>query len=360
MGRLFWKFFFFIWVAQLTTLVAVSTFFWWEHQRREQRWQQGQPADFRPAPPPGPDSGPPPRRPSRMPLEPLVGGLLGSVVFAALLARHFARPIRNLRAAFDAAAAGDLEVRVGTAMGSRRDELAELGRDFDRMVGQLQSLVNGQRRLLHDVSHELRSPLARLQAATGLARQQPGKIEASLDRIEKESVRIDGLVGELLTLSRLEAGTGQIRRERIELGELVAGIVDDARFEARARDVEVLLAATAEAAVEGDPELLQRAIENVVRNAVKFTVPGTQVRVACQIHAGEASIRVEDAGPGVDEADLPHIFEPFYRAASDGGGHGLGLAIAHRVVESTGGRLRAANLAEGGLRVEILLPVLGG
>lgn len=368
MGRLFWKFFFFIWLAQLTTTAGVTSFFWWEHQRDDERRPPRPPMerDFdrrRPPPPggPGPEfrPGPPPHRP-RLPVEPLVAGLLGSVAFAALLARYFSRPIRTLRSAFEATASGDLDLRIGAAMGKRRDELADLGRDFDRMADQLRVLVNGQRRLLHDVSHELRSPLARLQAAIGLARQQPERLESSMERIEKESVRIDGLVGELLTLARLEAGTEARPRETIELAALLADIVADARFEASSRGVQVEFEPPCEAVATGDPELLHRAIENIVRNAVKYSPPGGSVRISSSLPAGtgQARIRVTDTGPGVPEEDLERIFEPFYRGSRprDADGHGLGLAIARRVAGTMEGSITASNLPDGGLCMEITLP----
>src|SRR5207249_6291638 len=155
-----------------------------------------------PGPRPGPRPGPPP---PIAPWEFIVIGIVTSLVFSALLAWYLTRPIRNLRWAFDAAAAGRLETRVSPLMGRRRDEIADLGRDFDRMAQQLQNLVSAQRRLLHDVSHELRSPLARLQAAIGLARQQPAKLDTSLERIEREAMRLDSMVGEVLALARLES-----------------------------------------------------------------------------------------------------------------------------------------------------------
>lgn len=358
MGRLFWKFFFFIWLAQLTTVLGTSAVFWWKHQQEEARWQA---AGVQPDQEARPRHTPPPHRHRPpVPVEPLAAGFLASLVFAALLARHFSTPIRKLRSAFDAAAGGDLDVRVGSAMGQRRDELTELGQEFDRMATQLQALVDGQRRLLHDVSHELRSPLARLQAAIDLARQQPAKLEASMERVEKESVRIDRLLGELLTLSRLEAGMAGRPSEEVEVGELLAGIVADARFEAGARDVAVELEEDGDAVVDGDGELLHRAIENVVRNAVRFSPPGGEVRVSTRMDAavGELRVVVDDRGPGVPEADLEAIFLPFYRGsrAKDNDGHGLGLALAKRVVESAGGRIGGANRAEGGFRMEIALP----
>jgi two-component system OmpR family sensor kinase len=294
------------------------------------------------------------------PLLPISIGILASLGFSALLAWYLATPIRYLRGAFDAVAAGKLDTRIGPRMGRRRDEIADLGRDFDRMAGQLQILVGSQRRLLHDVSHELRSPLARLQAAIGLARQQPEKLEASLDRIERESGRLDELVGELLTLSRLEAGTSGAADEEVDLVELVASIADDARFEAEAHGRRVQFSGEGEVLVQVRAELLHRAFENVIRNAVKYTREGTtvEVRVERQPTPDRLIVTVDDRGPGVPESDLPAIFEPFFRggAGVKTAGFGLGLAIARRAIEAHGGNIQAMNRPGGGLRVEIVLP----
>lgn len=372
MGRLFWKFFFFIWLAQLTTIAAVSTTFWLGHRAQEERLAQ-----LVRNPPPSPELRPdgrpfPPGRflrpggPPRpgfpfVPVVPLVATLLASLIFAALLAWYFSKPIRSLRSAFEAMAGGDLAVRLGPSMGQRRDELADLGRNFDRMASHLGALIDGQRRLLHDVSHELRSPLARLQAAIGLARQQPEKLESSLQRIERESVRMDSLVGELLTLSRLEAGVMGGVEEEIELGELLADVVADARFEAETGRRGVEFSGCGEIHVRGRAELLHRALENVLRNALRHTPEGGKVALEVHADAGGNSLRLAilDQGPGVPEKELDSIFEPFFRGggAQSTDGHGLGLAIARRVVEAHGGSVRASNRAGGGLCVEIVLPV---
>jgi two-component system OmpR family sensor kinase len=481
MGRLFWKFFFFIWLAQLTAIVGVSSLVWLKNRAQEDRplveiavsgpatfmvssaastLQFGGPAALksllesrdprrpgvyavdennreilgrtvapglleqarqfspgsddaaREAPPDAPPDGlrDGPRDPSRgvrtvrasdghtytlflpvpprpeakgerraprgwryerrfFPLEPMAAGIFVSLIFAALLALYIARPIRVLRGAFNAAAAGDLTARVGPQIGGRRDELADLGRDFDNMATRLQSLIEGQRRLLHDVSHEMRSPLARMQAAIGLARQQPEKMPATLERVERETERMDVLVGELLTLARLEAGVNSsaegaradARSEKLSLNELVADLVEDARFEAQASGREVKFVSCGEALLQGQPELLHRAIENVVRNAVKHTTAGSSVEVEISVNAqrGIATLTVLDRGPGVPEAELAAIFDPFFRssATTSSDGHGLGLAIARRVVQTHGGAIRAVNRAGGGLQVEIELPL---
>jgi len=287
---------------------------------------------------------------------PIVAATLASLLFAALLAWYFSRPIRALQRAFDAAAAGDLAPKFAHA-GPRLigDELAELGHDFDRMSAQLRALMDGQRRLLHDVSHELRSPLARLQAAIGLAHQQPDRLQASLERIEREGVRMDRLVGELLTLSRLEAATALPAVEPVDVVDMVDQIADDARFEA---GVVVDVDAPEPASVRGAPDLLWSAVENIVRNAVKHGAGGP---VAVRVHPDADLVHIEvlDRGPGIAPEHLGDVFEPFFRSnptRNHVDGHGLGLAIAKRVVETHGGRIAAANRAEGGLRVTITLP----
>lgn len=385
MGRLFWKFFFFAWLAQMTAVFGVATYFWFERQQDHARWvaagnAPGHPGEVPGLGPPLPELGPPPppegmlRPPGgphppphhggpphgpRLPLVPIVAGVIVSLAFAALLAWYFAKPIRGLRAAFAAAAAGQLDARAGPEMGGRRDELADLGRDFDHMADRLRDLVDSQRRLLHDVSHELRSPLARLQAAIGLARQQPARLEDSMLRIERESVRMDRLVGELLTLSRLEAGVTPSMDEEIPVEELLADIVRDAGFEAEAGGRRVACAVAGEVTVRGNGELLQRAVENIVRNAIRHTHAGSEVRIeAGATPGGFLRLAVIDAGPGVPEGELAAIFEPFFRSgeAREGNGYGLGLAIARRVIEAHGGSIRAANRPEGGFMVEAFLP----
>ncbi|WP_313703393.1 ATP-binding protein [Massilia sp.] len=303
---------------------------------------------------------------------PLLATIAVSLLFAALLAWYFARPIRALRGAFEAAAAGDLAPRFADGkLGG--DELNDLGRDFDRMSARLRALMDGQRRLLHDVSHELRSPLARLQAAIGLAHQQPDKIATSLARIERESVRMDKLVGELLTLSRLDANPDLPKSELVDMQELVDGIAADARFEIGPDGpaIEVDLGGEHPLCVRGAPDLLWRAVENVVRNAVKHGGAAVGVdgqdgaaagKVELRLRADARSVHVDvlDRGPGVLDTDLPIIFRPFYRASpakNNVDGHGLGLAIAERVVQAHGGAIIARNRDGGGLHVAITLPL---
>lgn len=313
-------------------------------------------------PPPGEHPPPPPRGGSYFPFNQMALAMLASLASASILAWYFAKPIRHLRSAFDAAAAGKLDTRIGPAIGRRRDDLADLAHDFDRMAAQLQMLVDGQRRLLHDVSHELRSPLARLQAAIGLVRQRPEKADAWLDRIERECARMDKMIGELLTLSRLETGVVTGLNETLSIGELVACIIDDARFEARAEGKDVSLDDDCLAFVNGRAELLHSAIENVVRNAIRHTRQGSQVQVSVRRSEPEnaVNIAVRDHGAGVPGEELDAIFQPFVQGSNSAvrsHGYGLGLAIAKRVVQAHGGTIAAANAEGGGLLVEIMLPM---
>ncbi len=293
----------------------------------------------------------------------LMAALIASLLFSAGLAWYLTRPVRHLQSAAHRLARGELQTRVMPDIGRRRDEIADLGRDFDYMAGQLQALVSAQQRLLHDVSHELRSPLARLQVALGLGRQQPEKLTTMLERIERETERLDELVGQLLTLSRLEANVDSEAETEIDLTELLTDVVEDARFEAEAADRKVNLQLSGEAARQGKPELLRRAFENVIRNAVKYTEVGTAVEVSGRVDtaAQQFEVSVCDHGPGVASEDLPQIFEPFVRASkaatADREGYGLGLAIARRAITAHGGTVEAFNRQARGLCILIRLPL---
>lgn len=369
-GRLFWRFFLIVWLAQLAAIVGTAAVFWLE------RHAHGHPPHLPPhvqehlsPPPPGALAAgelrppPPDRHPGRppgefhIPLVPALVGFLASLACAAGLAWYVSRPVRLLRTVFGEVASGRLESRVGSGMGRRSDELSDLGKDFDRMAERLQSLVLGQRRLLHDVSHEMRSPLARLQAAIGLARQQPERASELLERIEREGERLDLLVGEVLALARAEAGSAQ--KEVFDLHELLLALVDDASFEGGGKGVSVALACPCAVWVEAMPELLQAAIDNIVRNGLRFSPPGGCLEVSCRIEDGQVRLEIADRGPGVPETLLPHIFSPFVRGAAgqtSGEGYGLGLAIAQRAVVATGGTIRAGNREGGGLSVVLILP----
>ncbi len=291
----------------------------------------------------------------------LVGGIVGG-----LLARQLARPIHRLREAARRLEAGDLGARVGTTMGRRRDELAALGRDFDRMAERIESLVEGERRLLRDVSHELRSPLARIQVALQLARAKAGDAAGgALDQIERDAERLSELVGQILTVTRLEHAPDERRTTPVALAELLRQVCEDADFEARGRGRRVELAPVEPAAVRGVEEVLRRAVENVVRNAVRWTTEGTTVDVRLERTAGASGaprvrVRVRDHGPGVPQAELPGIFQPFRRVDDarrrEDGGVGLGLSITERAVKVHGGTVEARNHPDGGLEVTLELP----
>ena len=282
-----------------------------------------------------------------------------------LLAWSLTSPVARLRKAAQSLAAGDLTARTGAPLRGRRDELAELMRDFDRMAERIEGLVESQSRLLKDVSHELRSPLARLNVALGLAQQKAApEVEASLNRIEIEADRLNQLIQRLLTISRLESGADGIRKTKLSLRELVEHVARDAEYETPGRRCRVTGDQSDDMLVEGDPELLRSAVENVVRNASRYTAEGTVVEIGLQRQTNdrgaEAVIRVLDSGPGVPNEALDKIFQPFYRLDDarnrQTGGAGLGLSIADRAVRLHGGQMRASNRPGGGLEVEIRIP----
>jgi two-component system sensor histidine kinase CpxA len=288
-------------------------------------------------------------------------------IFCYWLARYLAGPVSQLRTATRQLASGDLKTRVGSDRGGRRDEIADLGRDFDLMAERIESLMSAQSRLLRDVSHELRSPLARLNVALELARQRSGsEARESLARIERESERLNKLIGQLRTLTLLESGAENIDKKTIDISSLIKGISDDADFEARSRQCSVKAEIDENIMIEGSEEHLRRAIENVVRNAVRYTDKGTEVEILLQhreLKGKESAVlKVRDHGPGVPEEALANLFSPFYRVAESrdrkSGGMGIGLAITDRAVSMHGGTVHAENAQDRGLIIRIDLPVL--
>lgn len=291
----------------------------------------------------------------------LVGGF-----FCYWLARYLSAPIVQLRGATHELSAGNLAARVDDKLLKRRDELGYLGRDFNVMAGRIESLMEAQRRLLGDISHELRSPLARQGVALGLARRNAGpQATPALDRIEREAGRLNEMIGQLLVLSRVESGADRLDSEEVDLAALVKEVVDDADFEARGRDRTARIISDEPLRIRGVFELVRSAIENVVRNAVRYTEPGTQVDISVTSAAVDgqrfAVINVRDHGKGVPEESIKEIFRPFYRVEDDRdrktGGTGLGLSIAARAVRLHQGTIKAANCNDGGLIVEIRLPI---
>ncbi len=333
------------------------------------RWAETSPGERRIVAAAAPARRPPPRpvevlgRQSVLLRLVVVGVIVG--VLCWWLSRYLTSPLRALSAATRRLAAGDLGSRVSPRVSRRRDEIGELARDFDAMAERLEGLVASHRRLLRDVSHELRSPLARLGVALELARGRAGDAaRPALDRVGRESERLNELIAQLLELARLEeTERPESALEEVELDALVAEVVADADFEARARDASVLLARSEPCRLRGEPRLLRAAVENVLRNAVRWTAPGTAVEVELFVEdGGTALLRVRDHGPGVPEEALGRLLEPFFRVEEardrQRGGVGLGLAIAARALERHGGGVRAVNHPEGGLEVELRLPVL--
>lgn len=313
-----------------------------------------------------------PRGPFDWPRELFMAAVVGGLLFSAVLGWYLTRPIRRLQIGFRRLAEGDLDTRLQPQMGRRRDELADLAHDFDQMAAKLQQLISSRDQLFHDVSHELRSPLTRLQVAIDLARQNPQRFAATLDRVDGESRRLNSLVGELLTLAKVEAGTRGVAADfddYFDLADLLKAVTDDARFEAEATGVSIAVnlggSTQDEPVLRGNAELMRRALENVIRNAIRHSNAGQQVTVAMRSDrsAGEYEIQIADQGPGVPPQDLATIFEPFVRLDNDATGKpaptgfGLGLAIARRAVDAHQGKIFAENRKPQGLAVTITLPI---
>lgn len=280
-------------------------------------------------------------------------------IFCYLVIRYLTKPLNQLGEAAAAIAEGRIDTRVDPSLKARRDEIADLARNFDRMAERIEALIIGQRRLLGDVSHELRSPLSRLIVALGLVKQGSAADAAeNLQRIGLEARRLDTLIGQLLTLTRIDSGVDRGTPARFDLANLVQEVANDGNFEARACNRSVVIEHADPCMVNGFEELLRSAIENVARNAIRHTAEGTAVEISLQVHNSRASLRIRDHGPGVPETMLSAIFLPFRRIANgDGEGAGLGLAIAERAIHVHQGTIRAINAPAGGLIVEIDLPV---
>jgi two-component system sensor histidine kinase CpxA len=290
--------------------------------------------------------------------------VVASGVVCLLLARYLTRPILRLRTATQRVAAGQLDARVEGGVARNGDDLAGLACDFNSMADQIQALVTSQRQLLYDISHELRSPLARINVALDTLRSRSAS-EPLLVRIETDLRQLNEMIGRILTVAKLETNSGLASFAPVSLMPLIESIAYDADFEAQERETRVQVVEGDEAMVNGDPGLLRSAIENVVRNAVRFTAPGTSVEIRFRVrNTGEqprARLSVRDYGPGVAEEDLRNIFKPFYRVTDSGSrnteGVGLGLAITDKIIRLHGGTTSATNMEKGGLQVEIELPI---
>lgn len=289
--------------------------------------------------------------------------LLVSGFVCYLLTRYITNPILRLQQASQQLAAGNLSTRAAAETEHRRDELGNLVRDFNIMADRIEELISRQRQLIYDLSHELRSPLARLNVALDLGRKRKGD-DPAFDHMEQDLERLNEMIERMLTLAKLDTSAAPLHMQRVNLTEVVTRIVRDAEFESRERDGIIKLTADGECSIQGNEELLYSAIENVIRNAIRYTAAQTSVEIELQRRnieeAACVSLIIRDYGPGVPEQELAKIFQPFYRVADardrQSGGTGLGLAIADRVVRIHGGLIRAENATPQGLRIEVRLP----
>jgi two-component system OmpR family sensor kinase len=283
-------------------------------------------------------------------------GLLGWWV-----ARSVARPVEALRDATRRMAAGELSTRVGRQGGLAHDEIAQLAYDFDAMAERIEALVGHGRSVLQDLSHELRSPLARLHLIHDLAQRSatPEEAEPYFRQAEQEIDRLDRMTGEMLTLSRLESGIPGMNREQLDLVDIAHGCVAQAELEAGARNIRLQFVSAGPVLVLGSSLLLERALDNLIANAIKFSPEGSVVELSVRVEGKRAMLSVGDRGPGVPEAELEFLFRPFFRGsnAARADGHGMGLAIVQRVVQVHGGDIHAINGSHGGLEVRLNLPL---
>jgi two-component system, OmpR family, sensor kinase len=344
-GRLFWRLVLALWTSMILSMLVA--FLYLRHTL---------------GPLPGPPPAPPPGLATigPLPLVPLVTGMIAMLVVGVAVAWYLSVPLRHLKRGLGHVAQGRFDTRVAPLLKGRHDELTELAHDFDSMAARLQQLTAARQALLHDVSHEFRSPLARMQAAIGLLRQDASQAGAMVERIEREIDRLNALVEELLTLHRLEAAPESWPQETIDVLDLLNAVIEDADFEARAASRQVIAQVPGRFIARVRGELMYRAFENVIRNAVKFTAQGTAVEVGARLDPdGALAVTVADRGPGVPEAERERMFEPFVRleSASLVAGTGLGLAVAQRAMSLHGGTITAAPREGGGLVVELRLPV---
>ncbi|MCF0253838.1 MAG: HAMP domain-containing protein [Duodenibacillus sp.] len=283
--------------------------------------------------------------------------VLMTTLIAGSLAWHFTRPVKRLRWAMQQASRGDLAVRVAPELGRAPDELGELARQFDAMAEQINALMARQRRLLHDVSHELRSPLARMSVAVAIARRNPERTQEMIGRLEGDVTKLDNLIGELLSYARMEDGK-TLAMEPADLSSVLAGVAEDTNFEGSPRGITAVCRCEEGLALTGNTEALGHAFENFARNALKYSPGGGVITIAARREGGRITASVEDQGPGMKPGELERIFLPFVRGSDQatGTGFGLGLALAKRIIERHGGAVRAENAQPQGLRIVVDLP----
>ncbi|MDE2600572.1 MAG: HAMP domain-containing protein [Rhodocyclaceae bacterium] len=298
-------------------------------------------------------------RPRVVAAQLILATLIGAAVCLALAA-YLTAPLRRLREATVAYGSGDFSYRVMPTLGRRSDEIVDLAQSLDTMAERIDALIASQRGLLRDVSHELRSPLARVQVALGLARQRVGnQADGELKRIETEMERLNELIGRIIDFSRLDAGLNPIRHDALRLEQIVADVAADARIEAAAKQCTIVTHLPQQAPFSGDAALLASAVENIVRNALRHSPVGGEIALSLTREPGHWQIAIADQGPGIPEALQARVFEPFFRVddhRNPQGGIGLGLAIARQAVVAHGGAIELNNRSAGGLQVTISLP----
>jgi two-component system, OmpR family, sensor kinase len=372
MGRLFWKLFLAFFLALVSTDLIVGNIIEWQaHQQTPVHHEASQtcapqskceakPNALKPeSQPPKTVLQPAERRLFNLPLYVFIFSLVSSTIFAGVLAWSISHPIKLLLEHLKSAAEGDLLVRVSPKITASHDEFSELGEAFDLMALRLNNMIKSQSKMLHHVSHELRSPLARIQMSVGLVMQNPKKMQSSLQRVELEAVRMERMISELLEIFRFESGMQKLQKTEVDLKGLLTGIVGDVLFEKHEAKLHLDMPED-DVVVDGQLELLQRAIDNVIRNAVKYGPENGVVAIELQHSArtGEVILEVQDQGMGVEPQELEQIFRPFVRGrrASQVDGHGIGLAMTKHIVEAHGGFVKATNLNPHGFMIRIHLP----
>ena len=304
--------------------------------------------------------GPYPAWLKHLPALQVITALFIVALLTAFVTWRITDPLRKLKKATDSFARGNLDTRVSKLVGCRKDEIGEVGLAFNHMAERISLLVSNQQRLFRDISHELRTPLARQQIALELlARKLPDTEHQSLHRIEREIERMNALIDQVLTLLRLEQNDQSPTIETYDLSHLLCKLIQDAQFEAQSKD-QVHLQQPDNNLLTGQPELVSRAVENILRNAMRYTPKNAGVFLQVDNYKDTVVIRIEDEGEGVPEDSLKHLFEPFYRVESSrnqqNGGYGVGMAIAEQAIRAQGGTIEAINRVTGGLRVDITLP----
>lgn len=300
----------------------------------------------------------------RFTLQVLIVGAITGLIFSVVLARYLTRPISALQSGFRKLAQGQFDVELAKQLGGRRDEIADLAQEFDDTARRINALVTARDRLLHEISHELRTPLSRLLLAISIFQQQPARAREMGLRIEREAANLSSLLGEILALARSEGeGNGTDGENYYDPILVLAEVVADARFEAQSRDLKIMFDCSKHLApetltVRGNPQMLVRACENALRNAIRFSPSGGAITIVVDVldHLqATLEIVISDQGPGILDADLMHIFEPF--STDRGTGFGLGLSIARRAIQSQRGTIEASTLPCGGLQISISIPV---